>query len=151
MRSGVRHCAGVAVPGRPRGWLDVAGVGRTHRAGLGCLAGSGRGAAFREVLRALLAGRRYGFVVERAICLTVLHRRFASGSDRATEPWRENHLIPRTETLELYQLYRATPFLGEQEEAEPPGQKSQPRASAPLLEVAQDVESNTPICSSKVE
>ena len=31
MRSGLRHCAGVAVPGRPRGWLDGAGVGRTHR------------------------------------------------------------------------------------------------------------------------
>jgi hypothetical protein len=41
-----------------------------------------------EVLRALLKGRRYGFELERAIYLTVLHRLFAHGSDRAAERWR---------------------------------------------------------------
>jgi hypothetical protein len=38
-------------------------------------------------LRALLHGRRFEFDVERAIYLTVLHRLFASGSDRAAERW----------------------------------------------------------------
>jgi hypothetical protein len=36
-----------------------------------------------------LRERRYEFGVERAIYLTVLHRLFASGSDRAAERWRE--------------------------------------------------------------
>jgi hypothetical protein len=41
-----------------------------------------------------LEGRRYEFSVERAIYLTVLHRLFASGSDRAAERWREQYQIP---------------------------------------------------------
>ena len=39
----------------------------------------------------LLKGRRYDFDVERAVYLTVLHRLFASGSDRAADRWRENY------------------------------------------------------------
>jgi hypothetical protein len=50
--------------------------------------------------------RQYGFDIERAIYLTVLHRLFASGSDRAAERWREDYLIPGTEGLELHHLYR---------------------------------------------
>ena len=53
---------------------------------------------------ALLKGRRYGFDLERALYLTVLHRLFAHSSDRAAERWRESYLIPGTETLELHQL-----------------------------------------------
>ena len=60
-----------------------------------------------------LAGRRYEFSVERAIYLTVLHRLFASGSDRAAERWREQYRIPGTEPLDLHHLYRAMAFLGE--------------------------------------
>jgi hypothetical protein len=46
--------------------------------------------------------------------LSVLHRLFASGSDRAAERWREDYLIPGTEGLELHHhLYRAMAFLGE--------------------------------------
>jgi hypothetical protein len=41
----------------------------------------------REVIESLLQARRYEFDVERAIYLTVLHRLFASGSDRAAERW----------------------------------------------------------------
>ena len=37
--------------------------------------------------KCLLQARRYEFDVERAIYLTVLHRLFASGSDRAAERW----------------------------------------------------------------
>jgi hypothetical protein len=52
----------------------------------------------------------------------VLHRLFASGSDRAAERWREDYLIPGTEALELHDLYRAMAFLGQ--EGETKGQKS---------------------------
>ena len=66
-----------------------------------------------DVLHSLLKDREYEFDVERAIYLTVLHRLFASGSDRAAERWREDYLIPGTEGLELHHLYRAMAFLGE--------------------------------------
>ena len=59
-----------------------------------------------------LKGRRYEFDVERAIYLTVLHRLFVSGSDRAAERWREDYRIPGVEDLELHHLYRAMAFLG---------------------------------------
>ena len=63
-----------------------------------------------DVLRSLLKERQYEFDVERAIYLTVLHRLFAGGSDRAAERWREDYLIPGTEGLELHHLYRAMAF-----------------------------------------
>ena len=65
------------------------------------------------VLAELLAGRRYEFDVERAVYLTVLHRLFASGSDRAAERWREAYHPPGAAALELHHLYRAMAFLGE--------------------------------------
>jgi hypothetical protein len=65
------------------------------------------------VLAELLEARRYEFDVERAVYLTVLHRLFASGSDRAAERWREAYRLPGTEALELHHLYRAMAFLGE--------------------------------------
>jgi len=67
----------------------------------------------RQCLTQQLEGRRYEFSVERAIYLTVLHRLFASGSDRAAERWREPYQIPGTEELDLHHLYRAMAFLGE--------------------------------------
>jgi hypothetical protein len=66
-----------------------------------------------RVLKGLLAERKFGFDVERAIFLTVLHRLFASGSDRAAEKWREGYRIGGVETLELHHLYRAMGWLGE--------------------------------------
>jgi transposase len=60
-----------------------------------------------------LEGRRYEFSVERAIYLTVLHRLFASGSDRAAERWREQYRIAGADQLELHHLYRAMAFLGD--------------------------------------
>jgi transposase len=65
------------------------------------------------ILKRALAGRRYEFDVERAIYLTVVHRLFASGSDRAAERWRQAYRLPGTEALELHHLYRAMAFLGE--------------------------------------
>lgn len=44
-----------------------------------------QGTGCQRVIRRLLEGRRFEFEVERAIFLTVLHRLFAPGSDRAAE------------------------------------------------------------------
>src|ERR1700674_5873437 len=43
----------------------------------------------REVLKGLLADRRSGCNVERAIYLAVLHRLMVSGSDRHASQWRD--------------------------------------------------------------
>ena len=67
------------------------------------------------------------FGVERAVYLTVLHRLFASGSDRAAERWREDYLIPGTEALELHHLYRAMAFLGQEIESKGPKTLGTPR------------------------
>jgi transposase len=66
-----------------------------------------------KVLTALLQGRRFEFSVERAIFLTVLHRLFAPGSDRAAEKWKDDYAIQGTGDLGLHQLYRAMAWLGE--------------------------------------
>jgi Transposase DDE domain len=44
----------------------------------------------------------------------VLHRLFASGSDRAAEAWKENYHIPGAQELALQHLYRAMAWLGEE-------------------------------------
>lgn len=67
----------------------------------------------QDVIRHLLAGRKFEFDVERAIFLTVLHRLMTSGSDRHCDRWKRDYLIPGTEELELHHLYRAMTFLGE--------------------------------------
>jgi len=72
----------------------------------------------RAVLLALAAKRRFEFPLERAVFLTVLHRLFDPGSDRAADKWRRDYAIAGVEDLELHQLYRAMAWLGE-ELAEP--------------------------------
>jgi hypothetical protein len=64
----------------------------------------------RDVLRGLLAGRRFGFDVERAVYLTVLHRLMVSGSDRHTSEWRNGLRVPGAEGIDLDQ---AMAWLGE--------------------------------------
>lgn len=60
-----------------------------------------------------LRNRKFEFDVERAIFLTVLHRLFASGSDKSCERWRRDYAIEEVESLQLHHLYRAMAFLGE--------------------------------------
>ena len=67
----------------------------------------------QSVLRELLGHRHFGFDMERAIYLTVLHRLFSPGSDRAADAWRENYRIPGAEGLDLHHLYRTMAWLGE--------------------------------------
>lgn len=70
-----------------------------------------------EVIGRVLSGRRYEIDIERAVFLTVLHRLFDPGSDRAAERWKEDYRIAGSEGIELHQLYRAMGWLGEEEPA----------------------------------
>lgn len=69
---------------------------------------------YAEIIKGLAAQRRHDFDLERAVYLTVLHRLFASGSDRAADMWKENYSIPGAEDLALHQLYRTMAWLGEE-------------------------------------
>ena len=62
----------------------------------------------------LAGARKHGFALERAVFLTVLHRLFVSGSDRAADRWREDYRIAGADALDLHQLYRAMAWLGEE-------------------------------------
>lgn len=53
------------------------------------------------------------YSLERAIFLTVLHRLFASGSDRAAEKWKEDFRIEGVDAIDLQHLYRSMAWLGE--------------------------------------
>src|SRR5712671_2305274 len=67
----------------------------------------------RDVLCSLLGERQFGFDVERAIYLTVLHRLMVSGSDRHAHDWHQRLRIPGAEALTLKQAYKAMAWLGE--------------------------------------
>ena len=66
----------------------------------------------KEVIKELLEGYKFGFNVERAIFLTILHRLFSSGSDRQAERWRKGYRIKGVERIQLHHLYRAMAWLG---------------------------------------
>ena len=68
----------------------------------------------RAVIAELAGKRKHGFALERAVFLTVLHRLFVSGSDRAADRWREDYAIAGVEGLDLHHLYRAMAWLGEE-------------------------------------
>ena len=67
----------------------------------------------RDVLPGLLADRQFGFDIERAIYLTVLHRLMVSGSDRHADHWRRGIVVPGAESLTLEHAYKAMAWLGE--------------------------------------
>jgi Transposase DDE domain len=76
----------------------------------------------RAVIEDLAAERSFGFALERACFLRVLHRLMVSGSDRAADAWREDYRIEGTEELALHHLYRTMGWLGEEfPVAEQPG------------------------------
>jgi hypothetical protein len=58
----------------------------------------------RAVLEELAGQRQFAFAAERATFLTVLHRLFVSGSDRAAEKWRADYRIEGAEGLQLHHL-----------------------------------------------
>ena len=47
----------------------------------------------RNVIADLAGARGHKFALERAVFLTVLHRLFVSGSDRAADRWREDYMF----------------------------------------------------------
>lgn len=67
----------------------------------------------KKVIKDLVGDRKFEFDVERAVFLTVLHRLFASGSDRACDKWCRDYVIDGVDELSLHHLYRAMAFLGE--------------------------------------
>jgi Transposase DDE domain len=68
----------------------------------------------RAAIAELAGKRKHGFALERAVFLTVLHRLFVSGSDRAADRWREDYAIAGVDGLDLHHLYRAMAWLGEE-------------------------------------
>ena len=68
----------------------------------------------RAIISDLAGARAHKFALERAVFLSVLHRLFVSGSDRAADRWREDYAIAGVEALDLHHLYRAMAWLGEE-------------------------------------
>ena len=66
------------------------------------------------VLEDQLAGRQFGFAVERAVFVATLHRLFVSGSDRSCVDWMQSYAIEGAGDLALHQFYRAMAWLGEE-------------------------------------
>jgi transposase len=66
----------------------------------------------KQVIASQLRDRKFSFDVERALFLTVLHRLFVSGSDRACDKWHRDYIIEGVAGLCLHHLYRAMAFLG---------------------------------------
>ena len=73
------------------------------------------------VLEDQLAGRGFGFAVERAVFAATLHRLFVSGSDRGCIDWMQSYAIEGAEDLALHQFYRAMAWLGEEIEEKAEG------------------------------
>ena len=86
------------------------------------------------VIEELAAERRFGFELERAVFLTVLHRLFAPGSDRAAEKWKQHYVIAGVEELELHQQYRTMGWLGEPVAARAGSAALAPRTRCELIE-----------------
>jgi hypothetical protein len=93
MRSGLRHCESFAV-------IDAHAAGEIQPVAIRRIgpdlvfARLWKESRIPDVLRSILKEHHYEFDVERAIYLTVLHRLFASGNDRAAERWREAGRLP---------------------------------------------------------
>jgi hypothetical protein len=87
------------------------------------------------VLNELLADRGFGFPVERAVFLSVLHRLMVCGSDRAGAQWCADYRIAGSDALRLHHLYRAMAWLGEElPAAEQTGRTLAPRCVKDRIE-----------------
>jgi len=130
MRGGLRFCEKIKV-------MDAHAAGQTEPVSITKIGPDlvfGRlwkSMGFEEIVRDLAGKRRHTFDLERAVYLTVLHRLFASGSDRAAEAWKESYRIPGAEELSLHQLYRAMGWLGGEIG---PGVLGSPRCTKDLIE-----------------
>jgi transposase len=87
-----------------------------------------------KVIKGLVVARRFGFDVERAIFLTVMHRVFVSGSDRFCDKWRRDYVIEGVGGLALHHLYRAMTFLGERSQDQRGATPFSPRCTKDVVE-----------------
>jgi hypothetical protein len=87
-----------------------------------------------SIVSSLASSRKFGFPLERALFLTVLHRLFVSGSDRGCERWRRDYRIEGCDDIALHQLYRAMAFLGEEVEDQSDRTPFAPRCMKDLIE-----------------
>lgn len=87
-----------------------------------------------RIIQAHLAERKFGFDVERAVFLTVLHRLFVSGSDRYCDKWHRDYVIKGVEDLRLHHFYRAMAFLGEELENQEGKTPFAPRCIKDMIE-----------------
>jgi len=93
---------------------------------------------FPKIFQELLQKRRFEFSIERAVFLTVMHRLFASGSDRAGEYWKQSYAITGADDLDLHQMYRAMGYLGDElpKEQQTDATPFVPRCNKDLIEEA---------------
>ncbi len=87
-----------------------------------------------KALQGLLAERFFTFDVERALCLTVLHRLMTSGSDRFCDKWRRDYAINGVDDIALHHLYRAMAFIGEGIEDQKGATPFSPRCTKDVIE-----------------
>ncbi len=88
----------------------------------------------RKTIKDILVSRRFDFDVERAVFLTVLHRLFVAGSDRACERWRRDYEIKGVGAVYLHHIYRAMAFLGEELKEQEDATPFSPRCTKDLIE-----------------
>ena len=86
------------------------------------------------IIHTMTDGRKFSFNLERAIFLTVMHRLFASGSDRQCEKWKNDFHIEGAEKIALHQLYRAMGYLGEEITDQRDKTPFSPRCNKDLIE-----------------
>ena len=87
-----------------------------------------------ESIRDCAGGRNFKFDVERAVYHTVMHRLFASGSDRASLVWADDFHLPGAELLKLHHFYRAMGFLGQPLQDQTGAVKFAPRCIKDVIE-----------------
>jgi len=83
-----------------------------------------------DILQRLLAGRKFEFSLERVVFITVLHRLFSPGSDRAADRWCRKYALGEIDRVELQHFYRTMGWLGE---PLPPDQQPQTPSLTPRL------------------
>lgn len=90
------------------------------------------------ILQRLLDGRKFEFPLERAVFITVLHRLFAPGSDRAAERWCRRYALGDLDNLGLHHFYRTMGWLGEPltGDEQSPAPPAPPRLRKDLIEEA---------------
>jgi len=88
----------------------------------------------KDAIKKALQGRSFGFDVERAIFLTVLHRLMVSGSDRFCSRWHRDYVIDGVQGLDLHHLYRAMGFLGQELSDQSKASRLSPRCVKDLIE-----------------